>query len=451
MSVRDEAIAARQAAKKLARLPGEERSTLLRALSAALEDPGARSELERANATDMRDALAAQERGELAPALVKRLALTKTKLDGLSDGLRQLADMPELVNAVEVRRELDRDLILSRVTCPLGLLGVVFEARPDAVPQITGLAIKSGNAVLLKGGSEALRTNQALVALMRRVLAEHGVEPAAVGLLEDRAAFQALLDLDEFIDMIIARGSSQFVRMVMDKTRIPVMGHAEGLCHVYLHGPVDAEMAARIVVDAKCDYPAACNAVETLLWDVRAADALDAAVAALKAEGVELRGCEATRARHSDLRPATEEDWDTEYTAKILSIRRVSGLEGALAHIERHGSKHTEAIVTEDQAAAETFLAAVDAASTFHNASTRFADGYRFGLGAEVGISTGKLHARGPVGVEGLLTDRWILRGGVGELLAEGQDRPMLCASGAERLAKGRPFMRNRALRSPIR
>lgn len=411
MSVRDDASAAKRAAKTLASLSGERRSAVLRDLAGALADPSNRERLVAVNAEDMSDAQAAQARGELAPALVKRLALTESKLDGLVDGLRQLAEMPELVNEVRLRRKLDEDLVLSQVACPLGLLGVVFEARPDAVPQITGLAIKSGNAVLLKGGSEALRTNKALVELIHRVLEDHDVDPSAVGLLEDRAAFQALLDLHELVDIIIARGSSEFVQMVMDKTRIPVMGHAEGLCHVYLHGEQDPARAARIVVDAKCDYPAACNAVETLLWDEAAGDALDAAVEGLKNEGVELRGCEATRARHPDLAAATDEDWDAEYTAKILSIRRVPDLDAALAHIEAHGSKHTEAILTTDNDAAERFLASVDAASTFHNASTRFADGYRFGLGAEVGISTGKLHARGPVGVEGLLSYRWLLRG----------------------------------------
>lgn len=411
MSVREQAAAAQRAARGLAALSGARRSKLLRALADALAEPSTRSALMAANALDMREAEKAQAAGELAPALVERLALTATKLDGLADGLRQLADMPELVNDRELRRELDDGLVLERVRCPLGLLGVVFEARPDAVPQITGLAIKSGNAILLKGGREATRSNQATVEVIHRVLADHGVDPAAVGLLVDRTEFQALLDLDDLVDMIIARGSSEFVRMVMDKTRIPVMGHAEGLCHVYLHPPVDPAMAARVVVDAKCDYPAACNAVETLLWHPDTGAALDACVAALREQDVELRGCEATRARHGDMKPATAEDWDTEYTAKILSIRQVPDLEAALVHIAQHGSKHTEAILTEDGEAAEAFLARVDAASTFHDASTRFADGYRYGLGAEVGISTGKLHARGPVGVDGLLTYRWLLRG----------------------------------------
>jgi glutamate-5-semialdehyde dehydrogenase len=411
MSVRDQATAAQAAAKGLRALPGARRSKLLRGLADALLDAATRETLLAANEADMADAERAEAKGELAPALVKRLALTPAKLDGLADGLRQLADMPELVNERELRRELDEGLVLERVRCPLGLLGVVFEARPDAVPQITGLALKSGNAVLLKGGHEATRSNQAMVEVIHRVLAAHDVEPAAVGLLVDRSEFQALLDQDDLVDLVIARGSSAFVRMVRDNTRIPVMGHAEGLCHVYLHAPVDPEMAARVVVDAKCDYPAACNAVETLLWHPDAGAALDACITALREQDVELRGCEATRARHADMKSATDEDWDTEYTAKILSIRQVADLDAALAHIAAHGSKHTEAILTDDPDAAEAFLAGVDAASTFHNASTRFADGYRYGLGAEVGISTGKLHARGPVGVEGLLTYRWLLRG----------------------------------------
>jgi glutamate-5-semialdehyde dehydrogenase len=411
MSIADVAAAAHAAAKNLATLPGEQRSALLGSLAQAMADEGVRQRLLAANAEDMHEAEAAQRHGKLAPALVKRLALTETKLDGLRDGLQQLADMPELVNQQQAKRELDEGLVLTRVSAPLGLLGVVFEARPDAVPQITGLALKSGNAVLLKGGSEALRTNRALVDVIHQCLRAHEVDPTAVALLEDRAQFQALLDLDQFVDMIIARGSGAFVRMVMERTRIPVMGHADGLCHIYLHPPVDPRMAARIVVDAKCDYPAACNAAETLLWHEETADALIASLEALKDQGVELRACPATRDLVPGLRPARTSDWETEYTAEILSIKRVGSLDGALAHIEAYGSKHTEAIVTDDPEAAEQFLARVDAASAFHNASTRFADGYRYGLGAEVGISTGKLHARGPVGVEGLLTYRWLLRG----------------------------------------
>lgn len=415
------AAAARKAGRQLAALDGAARSALLEALAAALEDPQTQAQLAQRNADDMRDGEAAQARGELSAALVARLALGEAKLASLSDGLRQLARKPELLGATDLRRELDAGLVLERASCPLGVLGIVFEARPDAVPQITGLAIKSGNAVLLKGGREALRTNRALVAIIHAVLREHGLDPACVALLEDRAAFAHLLDCERDVDLIIARGSGAFVQHVMDNTKIPVLGHAEGLCHLYLHAGAPADRAAAIAVDAKCSYPAACNAIETLLWHHQAEPAARAAVSALLEAGVELRVDEPSRALVDDERvardqlvDATPADDDAEYGDLVLTVRRVEDLEAALAHIEAHGSRHTEAIVCDDgdaAAAGEAFVRAVDAACVFVNASTRFADGYRFGLGAEVGIATGKLHARGPVGVEGLLSYRWLLRG----------------------------------------
>jgi glutamate-5-semialdehyde dehydrogenase len=291
------------------------------------------------------------------------------------------------------------------------VLGVVFEARPDALVQITSLAWKSGNAVVLKGGREAMRSNRALTAVAHEVLAKHGIDPSAMVLLEDRGEVDNLLGMDDLVEMIIARGSSQFIRHVRSNTRIPVMAHADGICHTYLHASADPAMSARVLVDAKCSYPAACNAVETLLWDVGAGAALDACVKALQEAKVELRGCAETRKRHPTMKAAVDADWDTEYGELILSIRQVGGIDEALAHIERHGSGHTDAIMAEDGQTASRFLSEVDSACVFHNTSTRFSDGYRFGLGAEVGISTDKLHARGPVGVEGLLTYRWLLHG----------------------------------------
>lgn len=411
MSLRDAVLATRAAARALAALEADRRSALLAGLADALDDPTTRREVFAANAEDLAAAREAEARGELASALVTRLGMDESKMDSVSDGLRQLAALPDLVGKVTAHRELDEGLILKRVTCPLGVLGVVFEARPDALVQITGLAWKSGNAAVLKGGREARASNRALATVARRVLGDHGLDPGALLLLEDRAEVDVLLGLHALIDLVIARGSSGFVRHVRASTRIPVMAHADGICHLYLHAAADPTMAAKIAVDAKTSNPAACNSIETLLWDAGAGDALDACVEALTAAGVELRGCPATRERHPCMLPATDLDWDTEYGALILSIRKVNGLDGALAHIAAHGSRHTEAIVTDDEAAAARFLAEVDAAGVFHNASTRFADGYRFGLGAEVGISTDKLHARGPVGVDGLLTYRWLLRG----------------------------------------
>jgi glutamate-5-semialdehyde dehydrogenase len=404
-------VAARAAAQRLATLPGEGRSELLSALAAAIAEPTVRRTLLAANGEDMARAREDEAAGRLATPLVRRLLLDDDKLDSVVDGLRQLARMPELVGRVTVHRELADGLVLRRVSCPLGVLGVVFEARPEALVQIIGLAWKSGNALVAKGGREARASNRAIAEVAQGVLAGAGIDARALVLLEERAEVDALLALPDLVEMMIARGSADFIRHVRQKSRIPVMAHADGLCHLYLHAAAAAGKAAHIAVDAKCSYPAACNSIETLLWDPDAAGALDACVSALVAHKVELRGCPETRRRHPQIAAATDADWDTEYSAPILSIRRVAGIDEALAHIGLHGSRHTEAIVSEDPAAAERFLAEVDAACVFHNASTRFADGYRFGLGAEVGISTDKLHARGPVGVEGLLTYRWLLVG----------------------------------------
>ncbi len=417
LGIRAVATRARRAGRAVAALEADARAGLLTAIADALADPSRREELLTANARDMVDARAAEALGKLDSARVRRLALSPAKLDALCDGLRQLAAAPELLGTATLQRELDDGLLLERAPCPLGTLGVVFEARPDAVPQIAGLALKTGNALLLKGGSEALQSNRALTALLHDVLRARGLDPGVIALLEQREEIAAMLELDDCIDLVIARGSGSFVQYVQRNTKIPVLGHAEGLCHLYLHDDAEAEMAARIAVDAKCSYPAACNAIETLLWTPGARAALVASARALLDQGVTLRVCPQTRAALAseraplELTPASAEDWHTEYGSLTLSIRQVSGLDEALQHIETYGSRHTEAIITGDEAIARRFLAEVDAAGVFHNASTRFADGYRYGLGAEVGISTGKLHARGPVGVEGLVTYRWLLRG----------------------------------------
>ncbi|HEY4184620.1 MAG TPA: glutamate-5-semialdehyde dehydrogenase [Polyangia bacterium] len=412
------ALAAKAAGAALREAPAEVRAGLLRDLAEALGREDVRAQVFAANARDMERSKADVATGALAPELLKRLALDAKKLSAVSDGLAQLAAMEDLVGRVTLRRELDDGLVLERVTCPLGLIGVVFEARPDALVQIAGLAIRSGNAVLLKGGREAQESNRSLAAVLHDVFRARGLDPRAAVLLEDRADVSALLGLDGVVDLIVARGSSEFVRHVRASTRIPVMAHAAGICHLYLHRAANPAMAAKLALDSKMTYPAACNALETLLWDEGAEAALDATVATLTAAGVELRGDAETRARHPKITPAPDDAWDTEYGAPILSVRRVRGMDEALAHIERHGSRHTDSIVTDDAKAAAKFLASVDSAGVYHNASTRFADGYRYGLGAEVGISTDKLHARGPVGVDGLLTYRWLLHGS-GQLTAD--------------------------------
>ncbi len=407
MSVEASARAAKTAGKVLASLAGDARSALLQALAAEIEVPSVVAAITEANRADLERARI----DETAAPLVARLELGRAKLADLAHGLRHLASMPEVVGRRDVHRELDTGLVLERRACPLGTVGVVFEARPDAVIQIAGIAWKSGNALLLKGGSEAKLSNRALVRILREVLERHRVPADAVGLLEERRDVDALIRLRGLVDLVIARGSNAFVKRVRENATVPVMGHDAGLCHVFLHRSADPGKAVRIVVDAKCSYPAACNAAETLLFEPGAEAALDAVVQALVAQGVRLRACPDTRARHPGLEAATDTDFDTEHGALVMGVRRVADLDDALRHVEQHGSRHTEAIVAEDAGAAERFLREVDAASVFVNASTRFADGHRFGLGAEVGISTDKLHARGPVGVEGLLTYRWLLRG----------------------------------------
>ena len=394
-----------EAGGRLARAPAEARTKALEALAAPLAEPGVRARVLEANGRDLAAATG------LAPALAKRLKLDAVKLDTLADGARQLAARTDPLGTVLARRKLDEGLVLTQERCPLGVLAVVFESRPDALVQIASLALRSGNAVLLKGGREAAQSNRALADVVRGALERVGLPPDAVQLLDDRSEVEALLGLEKGVDLVVARGGKEFVEHVRARSRIPVLAHAEGVCHVFLHRSADPAKAARIVVDSKVTYPAACNAVETLLWEPGAEAALDASVTALRSAGVELRGDAATRARHAEMKPATEADWDAEYGALVLAVARVPDLDAALGHIARHGSQHTEAIVAADRAAAERFLAEVDAACVFHDASTRFADGYRFGLGGEIGIGTGKLHARGPVGVDGLLTFRWILRG----------------------------------------
>lgn len=407
MNVEALARAAKTAGKTLAGLSAEDRSALLSGLAAELSASESVAGILASNREDLERAA----RDGTPPPLLARLRLGSAKLADLAQGLRHLAAMPEVVGRRDVHRELDQGLVLERRAAPLGTVAVVFEARPDAVIQIAGIAWKSGNALLLKGGSEARESNRALVRILKTVLARHGVPADAVGLLEERSDVDEVIRLHGLIDLVIARGSNVFVKRIREEATVPVMGHDAGLCHVFLHRSADPMKAVRVVVDAKCSYPAACNAAETLLYEPGAEAALGAAVRALSENGVSLRVCPETRKQHPSLDAASDADFDTEHGALIMNVRQVQDLDGALRHIERHGSRHTEAIVAEDQAAAERFLNEVDAGSVFVNASTRFADGHRFGLGAEVGISTDKLHARGPVGVEGLLTTRWLLRG----------------------------------------
>ncbi len=405
------ALDARQASYQLAVLSPEERNAALRGIKDALKKH--RETIFAQNALDMAQA----EEEHLAMPLLKRLKFDEAKLADVLSGLDSLIALPDPLGRITLARELTPGLNLYRVACPIGVIGVVFESRPDALVQIAGLCLKSGNAALLKGGREALRTNRALMAAMQEG-AKDILPPGWAALLETRDDVNDMLSQDESIDLIIPRGSNAFVKYIMEHTAIPVMGHAEGLCHTYVDASADVDMAVKVAVDAKTQALAVCNATETLLvhQDIAAAF-LPPCAEALKARGVELRGDERTRAI-IPCQPATDADWDTEYLDAILSIKIVDSIEEAIAHINRHGSHHTDAILAQDEQAQRRFLSGVDSAGVYVNCSTRFADGFRYGFGAEVGIATGKLHARGPVGVEGLCTYKYQLIGS-GQTVAE--------------------------------
>ena len=398
------ALDARQAAYKLAVLSVEERNAALKGIQVALKSH--KEIIFAQNALDMAQA----EEEHLAGPLLKRLKFDEAKLADVCSGIDSLISLPDPLGKITLARELTPGLNLYRVACPIGVIGVVFESRPDALVQIAGLCLKSGNAALLKGGREALRTNRALMEAMQEGV-QHLLPAGWAALLETRDDVNDMLSQDESIDLIIPRGSNAFVKYIMEHTTIPVMGHAEGLCHTYVDASADVDMAVKVVVDAKTQALAVCNATETLLVhkDIAAAF-LPRCAEALRAKGVEIRGDERTQAIIA-CEPATDADWDTEYLDAILSIRIVDSVEEAIAHINRHGSHHTDAILTRDEEAKQKFLSGVDSAGVYVNCSTRFADGFRYGFGAEVGIATGKLHARGPVGLEGLCTYKYQLIG----------------------------------------
>lgn len=401
----------RDAAGTLARTALETRNAALAAMADAL---GARfDEIRAANDQDLEEA----RKSGLAAPLLHRLSLDAKKVDGLVSGLRSLQNLPDPIGHISVRTELSPGLVLERISCPLGVIGIVFESRPDAFVQIASLCLKSGNACLLKGGREALHTNRKLRDILLDATTSVGIPKAWMALLESRDEVQGMLSLDRYIDLIIPRGSNEFVRQIQASTHIPVLGHSAGICHLYVDADANMEMAVRIAVDAKTQAPATCNSIETLLVHAAIAPTfLPALKTAMDARSVNLRGDERTL-RIIPCEEVTESDWDTEYLDTILSIKIVDSADEAVQHINLHGSRHTDAIVTDSKSAAETFLAAVDSADVFWNCSTRFADGYRFGLGAEIGISTGKIHARGPVGLEGIMTYKWLLRGH-GEIVA---------------------------------
>jgi len=403
---------ARVAAWTLAASDLAQRNAALLAMADELE--ARKNDIFAANQIDLTQA----EQDQLAAPLLARLKFADEKLAAVTAGLRALADLPDPIGQTTLSRELTEGLKMYRITCPIGVIGVIFESRPDALVQIASLALKSGNTVLLKGGREALNTNRVLCEALRAAAEKVGLPADFAQLLETREDVAAMLKEDELIDLIIPRGSNAFVRYIMDNSRIPVLGHADGICHVYVDKAADLDMAVSIAVDSKTQNVAVCNAMETLLVHRDVASAyLPKLLPALQARNVKLLGDDATQAIIPVL-PATEEDWATEYLDYTLSIKVVDSLNAAIDHVNRYGSGHTDCIVTADEAAAQAFLTRVDSAGVYHNVSTRFADGFVYGFGAEVGIATGKIHARGPMGLEGLTTYKYKLLGS-GQLMAE--------------------------------
>lgn len=405
---------AKNASLVLARLTSETKNAALEKMAEALESNIA--VILEANEKD----LEFSRKENLPQALIARLALTESKVRGMAAGIRSVAKLPDPVGDEQMAMEMDKGLELRRVSCPLGVIGAIFESRPDAVPQISSLCLKSGNAVILKGGSEAQHSNKQIVSLLSEAIGTvPGVTARAVQMIETRSEVAEMLRQDKYINLIVPRGSNAFVRYIQENTKIPVLGHSEGVCHAYIAEDADLDKAVALALDSKLQYPAACNAMETLLIDEKAASrVLPRLAEEFKAKNVELLGCDKTRKICPEIKAAEEIDWDTEYTDAKLSIKVVAGLEEGIDHINLHGSGHTDLIVTEDPEQAERFMSEVDSASVMWNASTRFADGFRYGLGAEIGISTNKTHARGPVGLEGLVIYKYKLIG-QGQTVAE--------------------------------
>ncbi|MCG6133826.1 MAG: glutamate-5-semialdehyde dehydrogenase [Nostoc sp. LLA-1] len=396
----------RQAAGKLAILSTDAKNQAIEAIAQALES--SQHEILQANIADCQRAAAEG----IAKPLYKRLQLDEHKLRDAIAGVRDVGKLADPVGQVQIHRELDTGLTLKRITCPLGVLGIIFEARPEAAIQIVSLAIKSGNGVILKGGKEAIRSCEAIVKAIKQGLSHTEVSPDVVQLLTTREETRELLNLDKYVDLIIPRGSNSFVQFVQDNTRIPVLGHADGICHLYIDKAADIAKAIQVTVDAKIQYAAACNAIETLLIHQSiAAEFLPKVAEALQDVDVALKGDQRTSEILPHIAPATATDWETEYSDLILSIKIVDSIEQAIAHINEYGSRHTDGIITEDLAAVETFFGLVNAAGVFHNCSTRFSDGFRYGFGAEVGVSTQQMPPRGPVGLEGLVTYKYQMTG----------------------------------------
>ncbi|HHZ6873914.1 TPA: glutamate-5-semialdehyde dehydrogenase [Pseudomonas aeruginosa] len=400
---------ARAASRLLARAATAQKNRALLAVADALD--AARAELSRANEQD----LAAGRVNGLEPAMLDRLALTPARIDDMIEGLRQVATLPDPIGEIRDMRYVPSGIQIGKMRVPLGVVGIIYESRPNVTIDAASLCLKSGNATILRGGSEAIHSNQAIARCIQQGLAEAGLPAAAVQVVEttDRAAVGALISMPEYVDVIVPRGGKGLIERISREAKVPVIKHLDGICHVYIDVAADLDKAIRVADNAKTQRYAPCNTMETLLVHAGIAEQVLPPLATIYREkGVELRGDAATRALlGADVLEATEEDWRTEYNAPILSIRIVDGLDAAIEHINTYGSQHTDAIITENFSDARRFLAEVDSASVMVNASTRFADGFEYGLGAEIGISTDKLHARGPVGLEGLTSEKYVVFG----------------------------------------
>ncbi len=405
MDITNLAKNAKVASIKLSGVSTEEKNNALKLIAEKLNKN--KNAIYKANEEDIRRSKVEN----LAMPLVKRLLFDENKLKGVIDGINSLINLEDPVGKTLLSTEMDEGLELFRVSCPIGLIGIIFESRPDALVQISTLCLKSGNAVLLKGGREAQLTNRCLFETIASATREAGIPDNWINLIESRDEVSEMLKLDEYVDLIIPRGSNEFVRYIMDNSRIPVLGHADGICHCFVDSDCDIQKAVDITVDSKTQYVAVCNALETLLVHRDVAGAfLPAVKEALRKKNVEIRGCERTREIISCL-PANEEDWKTEYLDYIISIKVVDNIDEAIDHINNYGSGHTDVIVSRDKYNINRFLEYVDSGDVFANCSTRFSDGFKYGFGAEVGISTNKIHARGPVGLEGLVTYKYKLIG----------------------------------------
>ena len=397
----------------LAASANEERNNALLCAAKAIEER--QEEIFAANAQDV----ASAEDGGVSPQIIKRLKFDDGKMRSVIDGIHQLIELPDPIGKVSLKRELDEALILERVTCPIGVIGVIFEARPDALVQISALCMKSGNCAILKGGKETARTNRVLYEVIHDSFIRSGMPEGCLRLAETHNEIDELLECYGDVDLLIPRGSNAFVRYIMDHTKIPVMGHADGVCHIYVDRDYDLQLALEVIKDAKIQYPVACNAAEVVLVNREAAPAfLPALCEAMDSCGVKMRFTEEAASLlkgQTDVRAEapylTEEDYHREYGDLILSVCLTEDVRTEAAHINKYGSHHTDCIITEDDDAAAAFMQLVDSAGVYRNVSTRFADGFRYGFGAEVGISTSKLHARGPVGLEGLVTYKYLLTG----------------------------------------